>query len=172
VVASAGPRAPGGSVQQRVDFVVVEEGDDPAVGPFERDCEHAGDVLGVFGVAVLGVAEQGVDRREPQVAGADAVGAFGFEVVEEGGDQWRVELGDVELGWLAPEPSLGVVEQQPERVAVGADRVRADVALGDQPVGEPCLQRRRERTHGRSPSFLERRLAASSSSSGAAVRYQ
>ena len=66
----------------------------------------------------------------------------------------RVELGDVELGWLASEPALGVVEQQPERVAVGADRVRADVALGDQPVGEPCLQCRRERTHDCRPSVV------------------
>jgi hypothetical protein len=74
-------------------------------------------------------------------------------VIEEGGDQRRVELCDVEPGWLAPEPSLGVVEQQPERVAVGADRVRADVALGDQPVGEPHLQRRRERTHEHRPSI-------------------
>ena len=104
MVASAGPGAPVGSVEQRLDLVLVEEGDDRAVGSLERDREHAGDVLGVFGVAVLGVAEQRVDRREPQVAGADAVGAPGLEVVEERGDQRRVELCDVELAWLASEP--------------------------------------------------------------------
>jgi len=73
VVASAGPGAAVGSVQQRVDLVLVEECDDRAVGPLERDHEHASDVLSVFGVAVLGVAEQRMDRREPQVAGGDAV---------------------------------------------------------------------------------------------------
>ena len=92
VVASAGPGAAIGSFEQRVDLVFVEEGDDRAVGPLEWDREHAGDVLCVFGVAVLGVAEQRVDRREPQVPGAGAVGALGLEVVEERGDQRRVEL--------------------------------------------------------------------------------
>jgi hypothetical protein len=32
-------------------------------------------------------------------------------VVEEGGDQWRVELWDVEPGWLAAELGFGVAEQ-------------------------------------------------------------
>ena len=41
----------------------------------------------------------------------------------------------------------GEAEQQPERVAVGGDRVRAGVAFADQPVGEERLQRRGERAH-------------------------
>ena len=41
----------------------------------------------------------------------------------------------------------GEREQQPERVAVGGDRVRAGVALADQPVGEERLQRRCEQAH-------------------------
>ena len=125
VVASAGPGAAVGSVEQRLDLVLVEERDDRAVGPLERDREHAGDVLGVFGVAVLGVAEQRVDRRESHVAGADAVAALGLEVVEERGDQRRVELGDVELGWLASEPAL-----RRSRAAAGACRGRRGSCAG------------------------------------------
>ena len=56
---------------------------------------------GVLGVAQRGVAEQGVDRRQPGVAGAGAVAAVVFEVVEEGADQRRVQVGEVELGWAA-----------------------------------------------------------------------
>ena len=44
---------------------------------------------GVLGVAQRGVAEQGADRGEPGVAGAGAVVAFGFEVVQERPDQRR-----------------------------------------------------------------------------------
>ncbi len=53
VVASAGPRAPVGSGEQRLDLGLVEERDDRAVGALGRDREHAGDVCGVFGVAAL-----------------------------------------------------------------------------------------------------------------------
>ena len=41
-----------------------------------------------------GVAEQRMDRGQARIAGADAVVAVVFEVVEERADQWRVEVGD------------------------------------------------------------------------------
>ena len=43
-------------------------------------------------------------------------------------------------------------QQQPEGVAVGGDRVRADPLLVDQTAGEERLERRRERGHRRSPA--------------------
>ena len=53
---------------------------------------------GVFGVAQRGEPEQGVDRGEAGVAGADAVAAVVFQMVEERRDQRRVEVGDVQAG--------------------------------------------------------------------------
>ena len=103
VVAPAGPGSPVGSVEQRLDLCVVEERDDRTIGPFGWDREHASDVSSVLGMAVLGVAKQRVDRREPQIPRADAVRALVFEVVQEGRDQRRVQLGDVELARLASE---------------------------------------------------------------------
>jgi hypothetical protein len=50
----------------------------------------------VFGVVQRSEPEQGVDRGETGVAGAGAVGAVVFEVVEERRDQRRVEVADVE----------------------------------------------------------------------------
>ena len=108
--------------------------------------QHARDHGGVFGVAQRGVAEQRADRGQPQVAGAGAVGA----VVSRGGRGTRrsaarrgrpspAPTGDCRCGRAAKH------EQQPERVAVGGDRVRAGVQLADQPVGEERLQRRGER---------------------------
>ena len=63
-------------------------------------------------------------------------------------------------------------EQQPERVAVGGDRLRAGVALGDQTLGEERLKRWRERSHESTSGSCSRRRLISSSSSGTASRYQ
>ena len=91
--------------------------------------------VGVLGVVQREVAEQRVDRREAVVAGRDRVAAIVLEVVKERGDQRRVELRDVELARRRAQALCGEVQQQPEAVAVGGDRVRAGGALADQPVG-------------------------------------
>ena len=77
-----------------------------------------------------GVAVERVDRRQPGVAGPEAVAALLLEVVEERADQRRVEVGEVQPVGCLPVLCCGEVEQQPDRVAVGGDRVRAGVALG------------------------------------------
>lgn len=63
-------------------------------------------------------------------------------------------------------------QQQLEGVAVGADRVRAGLPLGQQPLGEERLQGGSEQAHGSSPRVVSRRSAAMAMSSGAAQRYQ
>ena len=105
----------------------------------------------MLGVVQGEVAEQRVDRGQPVVAGGGAVVAVAFEVIEERGDQRRVELGDVQGGGGLAEASGGEGQQQPEGELVGADGVRAGRALPDQPIGEVGLQRGRQRGHGRAP---------------------
>ena len=172
VVAAAGPGRAVGSGEQRVDLVLVEERDCGSVRALRRDRQYPLDVMEVFGVSEGGVSEQRVDRCQAGVAGADAVAALALEVVEERGDQWRVQVADVELAWRVAKTRCGEREQQLERVAVGGDRVRAGAPLPDQPLGEERLQRRRERAHRWPPWERSSLPAASSSSSGAAVRYQ
>ena len=109
-------------------------------------------VRGVLGVAQRGVAEQRVDRGQPGVAGADAVAALVFEVVEERADQRRVEVGEVELGWAACRCAA-----RRRRAAAGACRGRRRSCAGwrgvaDQPVGEERLQGRGERAHRPPPA--------------------
>jgi hypothetical protein len=65
---------------------------------FGRDAEHAAEHGGVLGVADGGVAEQGSDRGEAQVAGAGAVVAVGLEVLKEGSDHGLVELVPLRCG--------------------------------------------------------------------------
>ena len=129
---------PAGAVrrgEQGVDFFWGEVGDDRAVEPLGRDSEHAADQRGVLGVLQRGEAEHRVDRCQSGVAGAGAVAALLFEVVEERADQRRVEILELELARLLAGALLSEAEQQPEGVAVCGDRVRADALLVDQTAG-------------------------------------
>ena len=172
VIASSGPGGQVAGVQQRVDLGVGEVGDEVAFGSFGWDGEHALDGAGVFGVVQREVAEQGVDGGQAVVAGGGAVVAVAFEVIQERGDQRRVELGDVQGGGRVAEAFRGEGQQEPEGEFVGADGVRAGGPLADQPVGEEGLQRGGERGHRRPPYRVCSRSAASPISSGDADRYQ
>ena len=101
----------------------------------------------MLGVTQCGVGEQGVDRGQAGVAGADAVVALVLQVVEESGHQRGVEVTDVHVGWLGGGALRGEAEQQPEGVAVGGDGVAAGLTLAHQPVGEKRLQGWRQRGH-------------------------
>jgi hypothetical protein len=105
---------PGGGVgggQQRVEFGGVEEADDCGGGPFGLDGQDPGDQVGVFRCAQAGVAEQGVDRGQPVVAGGDGVPARRFQVVQELADGDGVQVGQVELGGEFPGPLVDVGDQ-------------------------------------------------------------
>jgi hypothetical protein len=90
----------------------------------------------VLGVFECSEAVEGVDRAEARVARPDAVASVLFEMLEERADQRRVEIVEVQLERLLGGLPVREAEQQPERVAVGGDRLRACVALGDQTLGE------------------------------------
>ena len=97
VVATADPAGAVRRGEQRVDLFRGEVGDDCAVEPFGRDRDHARDQRGVLGVAQRGEAEHRMDRRQPRVASPGAVPAFVLEMVEERGDQRRVEILDLKF---------------------------------------------------------------------------
>jgi hypothetical protein len=151
VVAAPDPSGAVRCSEQRVDLAAVEVGDGGLAVAGGGDLEHAGDAGGVLGVSQCGVAEQRVDRREPRVAGAGAVASVLVEVGEKRGDERRVEVRDVEPAWRFPGPLLGEAQEQTQRVAVGGDRVRADLALGQHALREERFQRGRELGHDRPP---------------------
>jgi hypothetical protein len=98
VIATSDPGRQVAGVEQRFDLGVGEVGEEVALDAFGRDGEHTLDGTGVLGVMQGEVAEQGVDRGQPVVAGGRAVAPVALEVIEERGDQRRVEFGDVEVG--------------------------------------------------------------------------
>ena len=68
-----------------------QERDGAFVGAFAWDREHALGQRGVLGVAQRAVVKEGVDRGEPDVAGAGAVLALLLEVLKKRADHRRVE---------------------------------------------------------------------------------
>ena len=122
------PSEPGGPVrgsEQRFDLVEVEVVDAVLLMAFERDRDHASDRLKVLGVPQCHVPVERVDRRQPGVPGPGAVASVVFEVGEERADQRRVEIVEVQLEWLFAGLLVREAQQQPERVAVGGNRLRA-----------------------------------------------
>ena len=73
-------------------------------------------------------------------SGPDGVLAIALEVVKKSADQVSVQVRRCRGGRAGRGVCCWRFEQQPHRVAVGADRVRAGVPLGDHPVGEERLQ--------------------------------
>ena len=124
------------------------------------------------------VFEQGVDRREPLVAGAGVVSAVLFEVPQERDDAIEREIADRELGELCSVVGGDEHDQQPDGVAVAADGRRPQAFDGDQVVWKKECNNWPSGVRGviaRSPSRLGRRSAsnrrfASSSSSEVIVR--
>jgi hypothetical protein len=170
VVAAAGAGRAVGGAEQGGGLIFGEPGDQGLVGALGGDGQDAGDEGGVLGVAQRRVAERGVDRGEPRVAGADAVAAVFLQVVQERGDGGSVHVGEVEAGRLLSGAAGGECEQHAPGVAVGGDGVAARAALAGQPLGEERFEGRGQGGHRAAPG--SRRAAARASSSGVPVRYQ
>jgi len=110
VIAPAEPAALVRCGQQRLDLRRVEVADVLALMAFGGDGHHPGDRLGVLGMLQGGVPEEGVDRRQPVVARAATVAAIGLQVGEEGTDQRRIEVCEVQLEGLLAGLLVGVGE--------------------------------------------------------------
>ena len=96
-VAPPGPGRPVRSGQQGVDLDLGQVCHQPPFEALRRNGQDALDGGGMFGMAQGGIPEQRPDRGQPGVAGAHAVLSFVLQMVEEGADQRRIEIVDVEL---------------------------------------------------------------------------
>ena len=81
-----------GRGEEGFDLRLGQERNDAFPGPFVGDGEDTLDEPGVLWVAQRGEPEERVQRGEPSVAGADAVGPVVFEVGQERCDHLRVEV--------------------------------------------------------------------------------
>jgi hypothetical protein len=76
------------------------------------DGQHSGDEVEVLGVAVGGVGEQGVDRCEPGITGPGGVASLGLQMLQESGDGFDIEVGDLNVGRSGAGRVVQVGEQQ------------------------------------------------------------
>jgi hypothetical protein len=152
-VTAAGPGFRVRGCEKGVGLVPGQPGDRLAGRLARLDGQDPGDERGVLGVAEGRMQEQGVDRGEPLAAGPARVVPLVFEHCQEPGYRRGVDVGEIEAGGpgaaLLADPS----EQEPERVAVGRDGVRAGAALGDEVVGEERFDGGGESGHRKSPPW-------------------
>ena len=142
-----------------------------------RDGEHATSQWPGRRFPGCGVLHERAHGRQTGVAGARAIAPVGLEMVQERQDDRGVEVSqDDRRDWLA-QVLREVGQQQPEGVAVGFDRARADTLLLDQATTEEVLDQGVEGgRHGTPPSSgaanCSNRWPAMASNSGTPVRYQ
>jgi hypothetical protein len=169
---------PGVAVRHRkkgFDLGSSEEVDQRSRVPFAWNGQHPLDESGVLRRLQSGVAEERMDRSEPQIAGARAIRTCGFQMIQKRRQEWGGQILKGELGRWAPQPSLCKLEQQTKGVPIGVNRVRAGFALSDQALGEECFQQWREvswRVHRIPSQRCSRRFPAAAMSSGVQLKYQ
>ena len=103
--------------------------------------------------------------------------AIGFEVIEKGQNDGHVEVVERDLIGRNLPMLLQEGEEQPHGIAIRRNRLRTDLFLVEQMVGEERPDERSERDWGAHGVTLpatnaSKRSAAGRRTSGAAVRYQ
>jgi hypothetical protein len=119
LVAPPGPDRAVGCAEQRIEFRFDQESDEPSVETLAWDGKHALDYGGMLGMSKRCVPEQRTDGGKSSVAGARTIFPLLLKMVEEGADERRIKIVDVQLRWLDVFPRGREDQQQPQRVPVG-----------------------------------------------------
>ena len=91
------------------------------------------------------IPNERADRGQPRIAAASAVSSTSFQVIQERQDTRSVQIRYGQFVSLLTISLLQKANEQLEGVAVGADRLRAEVALANEVLAEVLLQRRAQR---------------------------
>ena len=89
------PADPGGRVRrrnQRIDLLTREVCDRSSLVTFARNRQDPATQVRATWFLERNLAEEGMDGRQTGIPGSDAVGTFGFEVVEELTDEACVQF--------------------------------------------------------------------------------
>ena len=131
--------------EQVFDLVAFKEVGFGGRCPFRWDCRDLLAGCEHFGVAAGDVVEQCVHDGEPLVAGPRVVSSIVFEVAEEPDHEIEIEVGDGELRDLGVSVGGSEAQQDPDRVAVAADRGWAKPFDGHEVIDKERMDGRSER---------------------------
>jgi hypothetical protein len=94
MIATAGPSVLIRCVQEREDLGSCQERDQFLLVSFVGNGQYTLDHRRCCGLLEGRVAEEGADRGQAQVAAASAVAARLLQIIEEGPNQWGVQIGE------------------------------------------------------------------------------
>src|SRR5208282_3556620 len=174
VIAPPGPGRLIRCGQQGIDLWARQEIDEGSSEALTGDRKHALNLCGILWRLEGRVAKEGMNRREAQVAAADADTLAVLQVIKEGNNQRRVDFLEVQPRRRLMQCSFGELQQLPECIAIGTDCVGACLPLLHQALGEEALQQWRQAGmlgHVRSSQRRSSRRIASFISSGEPLRY-
>jgi hypothetical protein len=118
------------------------------------------------------VPKEGSNRGEPGISRTRPIPSTSLKVLKKAQNDFAVQVGHLELTWLATGPFGGVEDEKPQGIPVGCRGQRADVALLEESLPKERLQQGREvrsSVHDTPPSFPKARAAARPSNSGVPV---
>jgi hypothetical protein len=126
--------------EQVLDVCSIEAGDWCVRMPLEWNAEDLATKRGTGGLLAGDEAKETVDGGQPDIPGSYAVLAFHLKVIEEveydvPTKVLEVELSDIPFGFGSREP-----EKKNDRVAIGANRVHAQIAASDKVKAEEVLK--------------------------------
>jgi len=130
--------------------------DQPRSRALERDRHEALTEVQVLRTRRRHKPGEGVDRGESGVPRRRAVPALAFQVLEKGDDRLRRDVLEVESHDGESTSLREKTEEERERIAIAADRVRAHAAYCRQVLGEEGAERTRERRRTRPHRFSPR----------------
>jgi hypothetical protein len=148
-IAVAAPPIRRWCVEDRLDLSFREKPEQRLIEPLHRDREYALDARQGGRIFECREVHERSDRRQARIATANGVLAIPLKVIEEGEDERRIDVLQIEVFRRLAGVLMRKLQQQAEAVAVGRYSLWAGVALRDQSFQEERLQDRREAAAGR-----------------------
>jgi hypothetical protein len=110
---------------------------------FDQYCHHLLEMEEGFRGFGLCIPEKGMDRRQPEVACGHSAPALRFHPVKEGNDALLDEARHGDLLRRYSLLFLEILEQELERIPVGADGIGAHILLSGQVIRQELRKARR-----------------------------
>jgi hypothetical protein len=151
-IADAITRGGIGRVKHGLQLILQQIRHQALVRLLEWDGQDAADLLQSCRLPVFEEAEEGLDRRQPDIACDGRILARILEVLEEGADEAGIELLQRQLRWPDLQSFCGEHEEQLEAGGIGVLRVPTGTPLAGERLAKERFDEGSDRCHDRLPS--------------------